>query len=73
MAQIMTFRGDHGNSAMPVNWRIEVRNRTELDNLVKDLRNAGYRTFALKSDEGQTVVEMDAYGVEWYNTSGFRI
>ena len=72
MAVILHFHGNHGNSAMPSNWDIQVHNRAELDTLVKDLRNAGYWSFKLKTDECGTVVEMDEYGIEWYSLAGFR-
>lgn len=72
MAVILHFTGDHGNTSMPLHWDIEVHNRAELGELVKDLRNASYRSFKLKTDEQGTVVEMDEFGIEWYNLAGFR-
>ena len=72
MAVILHFTGNHGNTSMPSNWDIQVHNRSELGTLVKDLRNAGYRSFKLKTDEFGTVGEMEEYGIEWYNLAGFR-
>lgn len=70
--QKLHVKGKHHEDAEWVNWSIEVHNRTELLDWVKDLRNFGYWTFGLYLENGAVLLECSEKRVYWYKVVGFR-